>query len=66
VPTGVGRPYLVMLVRQIRDPCGRNMFWIVCKALWAFFMEPIVVGICWVDGYLDGRVVTHLETRRRS
>ena len=21
------------------------MFWIVCKALWAFFMEPIVVGI---------------------
>jgi len=42
------------------------MIWIVCKALWVFFMEPIVTGICWIDGYLDGRVVSYLETRRRS
>jgi hypothetical protein len=30
------------------------MVWIACKVLWVFFMEPIVIGICWVDGYLEG------------
>ena len=27
------------------------MIWIVCKVLWVFFMQPFVIGICWVDGY---------------
>jgi len=55
VPTGVGRPYLAMLVRQIGISAGATCR-IVCKALCAFFMEPIGVGICWVGGHLDGLV----------
>ena len=39
------------------------MVWIACKVLWVFFMEPIVIGICWVDGYLEERVRHYLETR---
>ena len=45
---------------------ARNMIWIVCKALWVFFMQPLVIGICWVDGYLDGRVANYSETHRQS
>ena len=40
------------------------MIWIACKVLWVFFMEPFVIGICWIDGYLEGRVARYLETHR--